>query len=90
MNRIKEFSILLLFFIIGAGLSCSKDIMNRTDNAPALSPANTDANAGTWKPILLTSPSEFAVAAPIAVTSPEYVLQVNEIKSWLRFGFSCF
>ncbi len=82
MKRVKEFSILVLFFMMAAGLSCSKDIMNRTDNAPALSPVNTDANAGTWKPILLTSPTEFPVAAPGAVTSPDYISQINEIKSW--------
>jgi membrane-associated phospholipid phosphatase len=82
MKRVKEFSILVLFFMMAAGLSCSKDIMNRTDNAPALSPANTDANAGTWKPILLTSPTEFPVAAPGSVSSPDYIVQINEIKSW--------
>jgi len=82
MNRVKEFSILLIFFMIGAGLSCSKDIMNRTDNAPALSPANEDANAGNWKLILLNSPTEFPVAAPGSVSSPDYIIQINEIKSW--------
>ena len=38
MKRDKIFSFLLLVFIMGAGLSCSKDIMNRTENAPALNP----------------------------------------------------
>ena len=82
MKRVKYFYILLLVFVIGAGLSCSKDIVSRTDDAPALSPANSDANAGTWKPILLTSPTEFAVAAPGAVATPDYIAQINEIKSW--------
>ena len=82
MKKDKIFSILLLVFIVGAGLSCSKDIMNRTENAPALNPASTDANAGTWSLILLNSPAEFTVAAPGAVTAPDYILQVNEIKSW--------
>lgn len=61
---------------------CNKDIAGRTDNIPALSPSNIDLNAGTWKPVLLTSPSEFAVAAPGATTSPDYIAQINEIKAW--------
>ena len=63
-------------------VSCSKDIVGRTDNAPALTPANIDLNAGAWKPILLTGPSEFTVAAPAATTTPDYIAQVNEIKSY--------
>lgn len=49
---------------------------------PAIDPVRTDANAGTWKPLLLTSPSEFTCPAPIATASPDYVLQLNEIKSF--------
>lgn len=63
-------------------VGCNKDIEGRTDNIPALSPSNIDLNAGTWKTVLLTSPSEFAVAAPGATTSPDYIAQINEIKSW--------
>ena len=63
-------------------IGCNKDIAGRTDSTPALSPANTDLNAGTWKPILLTGPAEFAVVAPIATNTPEYIAQMNEIKSW--------
>ena len=62
--------------------SCSKDIEGRTDNAPALAPAKTDIDAGTWKTILLTTPNEFAVAAPGATNTPDYIAQINEIKSW--------
>jgi hypothetical protein len=62
--------------------SCSKDIAGRTDDQSPLSPANIDLDAGAWKPILLTSPTEFPVAAPIATSSPDYIAQINEIKSW--------
>jgi len=61
---------------------CNKDVEGRTDDAPALHPANIDLNAGVWKPILLTGPTEFAVAAPSATTTPDYIAQVNEIKTW--------
>ncbi|MBL7743225.1 MAG: phosphatase PAP2 family protein [Chitinophagaceae bacterium] len=61
---------------------CSKEVENRTDDIPALNPANIDINAGTWKPVLLTAPTEFPVAAPIATTVPDYIAQINEIKTW--------
>ena len=74
---------LILLVTIGVMLPyCSKEISNRTDNAPALNPSKTDLNAGTWKTILLTGPTEFAVAAPAATTTPDYIAQVNEIKTW--------
>jgi hypothetical protein len=78
-------SFLLLLGTVCFGLLfnfCSKDITGRTDNAPALAPAKTDLNAGTWKTVLLTTPDEFAVAAPGAINTPDYVAQINEIKSW--------
>jgi len=62
--------------------SCKKEIQGRTDITGALTPLNIDLNAGTWKPILLTGPTEFSVAAPIATTSPDYIIQINEIKTW--------
>jgi hypothetical protein len=63
-------------------LACSKKVDGRTDDLAPLQPAKTDADAGAWKTVLLTGPTEFAVAAPIATTTPEYIAQVNEIKSW--------
>ncbi|MEQ1678545.1 MAG: phosphatase PAP2 family protein [Chitinophagaceae bacterium] len=74
----------LLYILLAAVLlhSCSKDITERNMDFPALQPASTDINAGTWRPILLTGPTEFPVAAPIATTTPDYIAQVNEIKSF--------
>lgn len=73
-----------LLFFMAAGLlyGCKKEVEGRTANLAPLQPANQDANAGNWKPILLTGPTEFAVAAPIATNSPEYIAQLNEIKTW--------
>jgi len=73
-------------FAMATGLlilvACNKEVEGRTDDIPALNPSNVDLNAGTWKPILLTGPTEFAVPAPIATTTPDYIAQVNEIKDW--------
>jgi len=80
-NTMKKIFIPIILF---ASLinSCSKDIIERNLEFPALQPASTDINAGIWKPILLTGPTEFPVSAPIAVTTPDYIAQINEIKTW--------
>ncbi|WP_046371217.1 phosphatase PAP2 family protein [Flavihumibacter petaseus] len=68
--------------LIAAGIfACNKDINDRTADLPALQPASADEDAGTWKPILLTSADEFTVAAPIPTNAPDYVAQINEIKA---------
>jgi PAP2 superfamily len=62
--------------------SCKKEITERTEILPALNPANIDINAGVWRPILLTAPDEFPLAAPAAINTPAYTAEINEIKSW--------
>src|SRR5689334_2730543 len=76
--------IVISALILALQLACSKGVTGRTDNLPPLVPAKSDINAGTWKPILLTGPTEFPVAAPIATTTPEYIAQINEIKTWQK------
>ncbi|MEP6749891.1 MAG: phosphatase PAP2 family protein [Bacteroidota bacterium] len=78
-----------VFFIIASAalwlcvpFACSKKVEGRTDNLAALQPAKTDSSAGTWKTILLAGPTDIAVAAPIATSNPDYIAQVNEIKSF--------
>lgn len=78
MKKIFLSIIVFAFLVIG----CNKDIVENNLEFPALQPASLDLNAGTWKPILLTGPTEFAVPAPGATTSPDYIAQVNEIKTW--------
>lgn len=74
--------IIYIFFTAMAISSCSKDLNDVSENFPALQPASLDAGAGTWKTILLTNASEFSVAAPIPTSNPDYIAQVNEIKSF--------
>src|SRR3954467_1937117 len=76
---------LIIYLAIGgmiSSLSCSKSISDRTLSFPPLSPSKTDANAGSWKTILLTAPADITVAAPIATNSPDYIAQINEIKDY--------
>src|SRR6188474_2389228 len=80
-NKMRKIFIPIILFTLLIN-SCSKDIVERNLEFPALQPKSTDINAGIWKPILLTGPTEFPVAAPIAVTTPDYIAQINEIKTW--------
>jgi hypothetical protein len=82
MKFSKYFTIIILTFMTGAGISCSKDVVNRTANTGALDPSEIDIDAGDWKTILLSAPTEFAVSVPIPVSHPDYRAQINEIKSY--------
>jgi hypothetical protein len=81
-KTMKKLYIIVSLFTVVLFSSCSKDITEQNLEFPALQPASTDINAGTWRPVLLTGPTEFAVAAPSATTTPDYIAQVNEIKSF--------
>lgn len=82
MRKIFITSVTILAATLTVMIACNKDVEGRTDDIPALNPTDIDADAGTWLPVLLSSPSEFAVPAPGATTTPDYIAQVNEIKSW--------
>jgi hypothetical protein len=47
---------------------------------PPLEPIALDATAGSWRMIVLTSPSQIPVAAPTPVTSAAYVAELDAIK----------
>lgn len=80
MKSVFRFTIAVSILAFLAG--CSKSITEQNLEYPMLSPTRVDADAGTWKPILLTSATEFNCASPIPVTSPDYRIQLNEIKSF--------
>ncbi|MGB8191618.1 MAG: phosphatase PAP2 family protein [Chitinophagaceae bacterium] len=82
MKRILLYIIIAIAGVVALASSCSKRISERTAGIAPLTPAKTDINAGTWKPILLTSATEFPVAAPAATNTPDYIAQINEIKSF--------
>lgn len=47
----------------------------------SLKAASDDASAGNWRMIVLTGPTQFAVAAPGSTTSLDYQAELNAIKS---------
>jgi len=66
--------------ILSVVTGCNKDVNTLSEGLIPLQPANIDANAGTWKLILLTTPGQIVVAAPAAVTSTAYVAELAAIK----------
>lgn len=80
MKRLQIYTYIMILAAIP--LSCSKSLNERNLSFPPLAPAQTDLNAGDWIPVLLTGPTEFAVAAPAATNTPGYAAELNEIKSW--------
>ena len=59
---------------------CGKDIPS-TEPLSALTPASADANAGSWKMIVLTSASQIAVSAPAPKNDPGYLSELAAIKT---------
>src|SRR5579872_2861485 len=74
--------LVILIAFLTSMIACNKSISDRTEGLPALNPASEDLNAGAWKPVLLSRPDTFAVAAPAATNSPAYVADLNEIKGY--------
>jgi PAP2 superfamily len=72
----------IFVFITITQFSCKKNIVESVSLYPAINPVRMDSNAGNWKPILLTSANEFSCATPIDITTADYKLQLNEIKSY--------
>ena len=67
------FSVLSLWIF-----SCTKTVDE--PSASINTPSNLDANAGTWKPYVLTSSGEIAVAEPKAAGSAEYAAEIARLK----------
>lgn len=73
-------SIAVFFVLALACSSCSKDISS-TEILPPVTPANADANAGSWKMIVLTGPTQVPVTAPSPTSDPGYQSELATIKS---------
>jgi len=71
---------LVTLVLTGTLLSCGKDIPNTEPLAP-LTPTSADANAGSWKMIVLSSASQIPVAAPAPKTDPTYISELASIKT---------
>lgn len=60
--------------------ACSKDVPTRADLPPATH-GSPDANAGSWKMIVLSGPTQFPVAPPAPAGSDAYLAEVASVKA---------
>jgi hypothetical protein len=60
--------------------ACDKDIRQLESLSPAR-PSSNDAGAGSWRMIVLTGPTQFAVAAPAPVGSDAYNAELTTIRT---------
>lgn len=66
--------------VFAAAISCN-DSVSPDVQLPPLQPSANDANAGTWRMVVLTGPDQFPVAAPAATNSAAYLAELSAIKS---------
>ncbi|MCU0646396.1 MAG: phosphatase PAP2 family protein [Gemmatimonadaceae bacterium] len=62
-----------------AALGACDRTVQPTEVLPALEVSNVDADAGSWRPIVLASPEQVPVPAPLAVTSAEYRAELEAV-----------
>lgn len=77
MRGMRVFAVAVLS---AAVLSCDKAITQTEDLLP-LTASSTDATAGAWKMIVLTSATQVAVPAPTVVTSDAYKSELAAIRT---------
>jgi len=67
---------------LAAGIVLAGIILTEIMSAAVpLAAQNNDANAGSWRMILLSGPTQIAVAKPAATTDPSYLAELAAVKS---------
>lgn len=79
MNLPRHHLLPLALLLAATLLGCSKSITSTEILAPS-TPQSQDANAGSWKMIVLTGATQIPVVAPVAITDPAYVAELASIK----------
>ncbi|MDQ3394598.1 MAG: phosphatase PAP2 family protein [Bacteroidota bacterium] len=79
--KLKLFLYIITFFVIvSLPTACNKDIVMLEHLVP-LEPIDSDANARTWTPILLTSNDQILVPVPEDINSVAYKTELETIKN---------
>jgi len=71
-----------LWLLFPAFVACERTITEKNLQYESLNPTNTDANAGDWKPVVLTVANEFPLAAPTGTNVAVYNRELTEIKGF--------
>src|SRR5512135_1023436 len=82
MRAIRAHSSFLAFALAAslAAAGCSKSVPTQQD-LPSAAPAGVDANAGSWRMIVLGPPAQLPVPPPSATSSDAYQAELASIKS---------
>lgn len=80
MSSLSKRALLVIIPLVALQLSCDRTV-NPTEVLPPLSPVSTDANAGAWRMLVLSSPTQIAVPAPAPVTSDAYKAELAAVKT---------
>lgn len=67
--------------VLLTALSCNKDIIETNADYPALQPSALDLEAGSWRPVIISSVSDFPVPIPAAINSQTYQDELNDLKT---------
>lgn len=78
--KIFNLKIVIPAILLTAVVSCEDELPTRADFS-SVKFTDVDANGGTWKPVLLTAPTQIVVTAPDDVSSSAYVSEVAAVKS---------
>src|SRR5205807_7327437 len=71
---------LLALVLVLVSAACDNTITS-TEALPPLEMASLDSNAGSWRMIVLSGPTQFTVAAPVAETSAAYAVELAAIRT---------
>jgi hypothetical protein len=77
--KLSRTTTVFVFALLTISFSCNKEIDLLEELVP-VQPASADANAGSWRLIALSSPTQIAVPPPAAVTSEAYRAELAAIK----------
>jgi hypothetical protein len=61
--------------------SCDKSIVEPNTSLPPVEAASVDANAGSWKMIVLTGPDQVVVPDPVPASSAAYLAELQSVKT---------
>lgn len=72
----------LILLVVPAFFACQRTITEKNRLYESLNPANVDANAGDWKPVVLAVANEFPLASPTPTNAAVYNRELTEIKGF--------
>ena len=72
---------ILAAVMVAASISGCGGGVQSQEPLPAFTPADLDANAGTWQMIVLTGPTQFNVPPPAPVTDASYQAELASIRA---------